>query len=120
VARKDKDARFTALLHHVDVDRLRAAYLALRPKAAAGVDGVTWTDYGLDLETNLRDLHARVRRGGYRAKPSRRAFIPRPDGRQRPLGVAALEDKILQRALVEVLNAIYEADFLGPAGALSA
>src|SRR6516162_10783073 len=112
-ARTDKDARFTALLHHVDVDRLRAAYLALRPKAAAGVDGMTWTDYGLDLEANLRDLHARVHRGGYRAKPSRRAFIPKPDGRQRPLGVAALEDKILQRALVEVLNAIYEQDFLG-------
>ena len=113
MARKGKDARFTALLHHVDVDRLRAAYLALRPKAAAGVDGVTWADYGLDLEANLRDLHARVHRGGYRAKPSRRVFIAKPDGRQRPLGVAALEDKILQRALVEVLNAIYESDFVG-------
>ena len=113
VARKGKDARFTALLHHVDVDRLRAAYFALRPKAAPGVDGVTWVDYGLDLEVNLRDLHARVHRGGYRAKPSRRAFVPKADGRQRPLGVAALEDKILQRALVEVLNAIYESDFLG-------
>ena len=113
MARKDKDARFTALLHHVDVDRLRAAYLALRPKAAAGVDGVTWADYGLGLEANLRDLHARVHRGGYRAKPSRRVFIAKPDGRQRPLGVAALEDKILQRALVEVLNAIYESDFVG-------
>ena len=113
VARKDKDVRFTALLHHVDVDRLRAAYLALRPKAAPGVDGVTWHDYGQDLEANLRDLHARVHRGSYRAKPSRRAYIPKPDGRQRPLGVAALEDKILQRAVVEVLNAIYEQDFLG-------
>jgi retron-type reverse transcriptase len=113
VARKDKDARFTALLHHVDVDRLRAAYFALRPKAAPGVDGVTWADYGLDLEANLLDLHARVHRGGYRAKPSRRAFIPKSDGRQRPLGVAALEDKILQRALVEVLNAIYGSDFVG-------
>ena len=90
MARKGKDARFTALLHHVDVDRLRAAYLALRPKAAAGVDGVTWADYGLGLEANLRDLHARVHRGGYRAKPSRRVFIAKPDGRQRPLGVAAL------------------------------
>ena len=108
VARKDKDARFTALLHHVDVDRLRAAYWALRPKAAPGVDGVTWTDYGLDLEENLRDLHARVHGGAYRARPSRRVFIPKPDGRLRPLGVAALEDKILQRAVVEVLNAIYE------------
>ena len=113
VARKDKDVRFTALLHHVDVDRLRAAYFALRPKAAPGVDGVTWHDYGLDLEENLRDLHARVHRGSYRAKPSRRTFIPKPDGRQRPLGVAALEDKILQRAVVEVLNAIYEQDFVG-------
>ena len=94
-------------------DRLRAAYFALRPKAAPGVDGVTWADYGLELEDNLRDLHARVHRGAYRARPSRRVYIPKPDGRQRPLGVAALEDKILQRALVEVLNAIYETDFLG-------
>ena len=113
VARKDKDARFTALLHHVDVDRLRAAYWAIRPKAAPGVDGVTWTEYGQDLEANLRDLHARVHRGSYRARPSRRVFIPKADGRLRPLGIAALEDKILQRALVEVLNAIYETDFLG-------
>ena len=113
VAQKDKEARFTALLHHIDVDRLRAAYRAIRPGAAPGVDGVTWEDYGRDLEGNLADLHARVHRGGYRAKPSRRVFIPKADGRQRPLGVAALEDKILQRALVEVLNAVYEADFLG-------
>jgi retron-type reverse transcriptase len=113
VAQRDKEQRFISLLHHVDVDRLRAAYWALKPKAAPGVDGVTWTDYGQDLEENLRDLHARVHRGGYRAKPSRRAYIPKPDGRQRPLGIAALEDKILQRAVVEVLNAIYEADFLG-------
>src|SRR5947209_15393174 len=113
VAREDKDARFTALLHHVDVDRLRSAYWAIRPKAAPGVDGVTWHDYGQDLEGNLRDLHARVHRGAYRARPSRRVYIPKLDGRQRPLGVAALEDKILQRALVEVLNAIYETDFLG-------
>ena len=113
VAATDKEARFTALLHHVDVDRLRAAYLALKPRAAPGVDGVTWTDYGSDLEENLRDLHARVHRGAYRARPSRRVFIPKPDGRLRPLGIAALEDKILQRAVVEVLNAIYETDFLG-------
>jgi RNA-directed DNA polymerase len=113
MAATDKEARFTALLHHVDVDRLRAAYFALRPKAAPGVDGVTWTDYGEDLEGNLRDLHARVHRGAYRARPSRRVYIPKPDGRQRPLGIAALEDKLLQRALVEVLNAIYERDFLG-------
>ena len=113
VARTDKEARFTALLHHVDVDRLRAAYQALKPKAAAGVDGVTWVDYGSDLEASLRDLHARVHRGGYRARPSRRVFIPKPDGRLRPLGIASLEDKILQRAVVEVLNAIYETDYLG-------
>ena len=113
VAATDKEARFTALLHHVDVDRLRMAYFALRPKAAPGVDGVTWEDYGVDLEENLRDLHARVHRGAYRARPSRRVYIPKPDGRLRPLGVASLEDKILQRAVVEVLNAIYETDFLG-------
>jgi group II intron reverse transcriptase/maturase len=113
VARKDKDVRFTALLHHVTVDRLREAYRAIRPGAAPGVDGVTWRDYGQDLEANLRDLHARVHRGAYRARPSRRAYIPKPDGRQRPLGVAALEDKVLQRAVAEVLNAIYEEDFLG-------
>jgi len=113
VARKDKDVRFTALLHHVTVERLGEAYRAIRPGAAPGVDGVTWRDYGLDLEANLRDLHARIHRGAYRAKPSRRSYIPKADGRQRPLGVAALEDKIVQRALVEVLNAIYEQDFLG-------
>lgn len=113
VARKDKDARFTALLHHVTVERLEAAYRAIRPGAAPGVDGVTWKDYGQDLEANLRDLHARVHRGAYRARPSRRVYIPKPDGRQRPLGVAALEDKIAQRAVVEVLNGIYETDFVG-------
>ena len=114
VARKDRDVRFTALLHHVSVDRLREAYRAISPNAAAGVDGVTWRDYGLDLEANLLDLHARVHRGAYRASPTRRVFIPKADGRLRPLGVASLEDKILQRAVVEVLNAIYE---LGRAGA---
>src|ERR1700736_3930500 len=113
VARRDKDVRFTALLHHVTVDRLREAYRAISPNAAPGVDGVTWRDYGRDLEANLQDLHARVARGAYRARPSRRVFIPKPDGRLRPLGVASLEDKILQRAVVEVLNAIYETDFLG-------
>lgn len=112
-ARKDKDARFTALLHHVDLDRLRAAYGALNPKAASGVDGVTWKTYGQDLEGNLRDLLQRVHSGAYRASPSRRAYIPKADGRQRPLGIATLEDKILQRAVVEVLNAVYEVDFLG-------
>src|ERR1039458_394564 len=90
VARKDRNVRFTALLHHVTVDRLREAYRAISPNAAAGVDGVTWRDYGLDLDENLRDLHARVHRGAYRARPSRRVFIPKPDGRLRPLGVAAV------------------------------
>ncbi|MHB8506458.1 MAG: reverse transcriptase domain-containing protein, partial [Acidimicrobiales bacterium] len=113
VAWKDKDARFTALLHHVDFNRLRAAYWAIRPQAAPGVDGVTWQDYGQDLEGNLRDLLARVHSGAYRASPSRRVYIPKADGRQRPLGIATLEDKVLQRAVVEVLNAIYEEDFLG-------
>jgi group II intron reverse transcriptase/maturase len=113
VARRDKDVKFTALLHHVDLARLRAAYRAIRPQAAPGVDGVTWHTYGQDLEVNLRDLHDRVHRGAYRASPSRRAYIPKADGRQRPLGIATLEDKIVQRAVVEVLNAIYEEDFLG-------
>src|ERR671918_1571500 len=113
LARRDKEVRFTALLHHVDVARLRAAYFALRPAAAPGVDGVTWHEYGQDLGDNLRDLHRRVHCGSYRAKPVRRAYIPKRDGRLRPLGVAALEDKILQRAVVEVLNSIYETDFLG-------
>jgi RNA-directed DNA polymerase len=113
VARRDKEARFTALLHHVDLDRLRAAYRALSPRAAAGVDGVTWETYGRDLEGNLRDLHRRVHSGAYRARPSRRVYIPKANGQLRPLGIAALEDKILQRAVVEVLNAIYEEDFLG-------
>lgn len=112
-ARRDNKARFTALLHHVDVDRLRAAYRGLNPRAAVGVDEVTWQDYGRDLEGNLRDLHDRVHRGSYRAKPSRRVYIPKADGRLRPLGIAALEDKIVQRAVVEVLGAVYETDFLG-------
>ena len=112
-ARRDKEARFTALLHHVTVERLRRAYQAISPKAAPGVDGVTWDAYGQELEGNLRDLHERVHSGRYRARPSRRAYIPKADGRQRPLGIAALEDKIVQRAVVEVLNAIYEADFRG-------
>jgi group II intron reverse transcriptase/maturase len=113
VARRDKDARFTALLHHVTLFRLREAYWAIRPKAAPGVDGVTWSDYGRSLESNLQDLHVRVQSGRYRALPSRRVYIPKADGRQRPLGIAALEDKIVQRAVVEVLNAVYEVDFRG-------
>jgi RNA-directed DNA polymerase len=112
-ARKDKDAKFTALLHHVDLHRLWTAYVAINPKAAPGVDKMTWDAYGEDLRANLEDLLARVHSGAYRASPSRRVFIPKPDGRQRPLGIATLEDKIVQRAVVEVLNAVYEEDFLG-------
>jgi group II intron reverse transcriptase/maturase len=106
--------RFTAILHHVyDLNRLRTAYLALKRDAAAGVDGETWRHYGEALEDNLRDLSERLKRGSYRAKPVRRVFIPKADGRLRPLGVTTLEDKIVQRATVEVMNAIYERDFLG-------
>jgi RNA-directed DNA polymerase len=112
-ARTEKKERFTALLHHVDVDLLRAAFCWLKRDAAPGVDGLTWWQYEQNLEANLVGLHARVHRGAYRALPSRRKFIPKADGRERPLGIAALEDKIVQRAVVEVLNAIYEADFLG-------
>jgi group II intron reverse transcriptase/maturase len=101
------------LFHHLTLERLRDAFFALRRKAAAGIDGVTWAEYSRDLEANLRDLHARLHRGAYRAKPSRRAYIPKADGRQRPLGIASTEDKIVQRAVVEILNAIYETDFLG-------
>jgi group II intron reverse transcriptase/maturase len=114
VARKDRKARFTALLHHVyDLEALRAAYFGVKREAAPGVDGETWRHYGEALEDNLRDLGDRLKRGAYRAKPVRRVYIPKADGRQRPLGITALEDKIVQRATVEVLNAIYEIDFLG-------
>ena len=113
-ARQQKQLRFTALLHHVyDVERLRQAYLALKREAAAGVDGETWKHYGEQLGENLQDLSHRLKRGAYRAKPVRRVYIEKADGRQRPLGVPALEDKIVQRAVVEVLNAIYEQDFAG-------
>jgi RNA-directed DNA polymerase len=112
-AKARKKERFTALLHHVTVELLRESFYALKRKAAPGVDGLTWQDYETELEDNLQDLHARVHRGAYRALPVRRRFIPKPGGKQRPLGIAALEDKILQRAVVAVLNAIYEEDFLG-------
>ena len=112
-AKVRRKERFTALLHHVNLDLLRLSFYALKRKAAPGVDGVTWPDYETNLESNLADLHSRVHRGAYRAQPSRRKYIPKPDGRQRPLGIAALEDKILQRAVVAVLNSIYEEDFLG-------
>src|SRR5271168_1373123 len=113
VARIRKKERFTALLHHVDIDLLRTAFLALQRDAAPGVDGLTWWDYEADLEPRLAALHDRVHRGAYRPQPSRRTYIPKADGRQRPLAVAALEDKIVQGACVMVLNAIYEEDFLG-------
>ena len=113
-AKGDKKLRFTALLHHIySLEMLRGAYFSLKKEAAAGVDGETWRHYGESLEDNLRDLSERLKRGAYRAKPVRRVYIPKADGRQRPLGVTALEDKIAQRATVEVLNAIYETDFLG-------
>jgi RNA-directed DNA polymerase len=113
-ARRNKEERFTALFHHVyDVDRLREAYYGLKRQAAPGVDGETWQQYGGDLEGNLRELSERLKRGAYRAKPVQRAYIPKPGGGQRPIGISTLEDKIVQRATVEVLNAIYEEDFLG-------
>jgi group II intron reverse transcriptase/maturase len=113
-AKRDRKQRFTALLHHVyDVERLRAAYVALKRDAAAGIDGETWQHYGEALEEHLHALAARIQRGSFRASPVRRASIPKTDGRQRPLGVPTLEDKLVQRAVVEVLNAIYEPDFLG-------
>jgi RNA-directed DNA polymerase len=113
VAQRDKEARFTALLHHVSLHRLGLAFDELNARAAPGVDGVRWQEYEQDLAANLRGLHERVQSGRYRASPSRRVYIPKADGRQRPLGIATLEDKIVQRAVVEVLNAVYEADFLG-------
>jgi RNA-directed DNA polymerase len=113
-AAKDKKLRFTALLHHIyNLDTLRMAYFGLKKEAAPGVDGETWRHYGEQLEVNLQDLSDRLKRGAYRARPVRRVYIPKADGRQRPLGVTTLEDKIVQRAAVEVLNAIYETDFLG-------
>jgi len=113
VAVRDKEAQFTALLHHVSLNRLRDAFWAINPKAAPGVDRVTWVAYEQGLEANLQDLHERVKAGRFRASPSRRVYIPKGDGRLRPLGIATLEDKIVQRAVVEVLNAVYEVDFLG-------
>ena len=113
VARERKKERFTALLHHISIDRLDEAFIELKRDAAPGIDGLTWRIYEADLDRNLTDLHERVHRGAYRALPSRRTYIPKPDGRQRPLAIAALEDKIVQRAVVAALNEIYEEDFLG-------
>src|SRR5271166_1916313 len=113
VARQRRKERFTALYHHLSPDLLEEAFYELKESAAPGVDGLTWKDYEADLERRLEDLHARVQRGAYRAQPSRRVYIPKPDGRQRPIAVAALEDKIVQRAATALLNAVYEEEFLG-------
>jgi hypothetical protein len=112
-AKGRRKERFTALLHHLSVGLLRDSFYALKREAAPGVDGVTWRQYEDGLEGRIRDLHSRVHRGAYRAQPSRRVYIPKADGRQRPLGIAALEDKIVQQAVVTILNQIYEVDFKG-------
>jgi RNA-directed DNA polymerase len=112
-AKKDGELQFTALLHHVNIDLLRDSYNSLKKTAAPGVDGVTWQEYGQDLEDHLQDLQGRIHRGAYQAQPSRRVWIPKADGRERPLGIAALEDKVVQHAVGTVLNQIWEEDFLG-------
>jgi hypothetical protein len=112
-ARQSRDVRFTALLHHITIDLLKRSYLALKRDAAPGIDGVTWQAYGGNLEEKLKDLHDRVHRGSYRARPARRTYIPKADGSERPLSILCLEDKIVQQAVVFVLEAIYEEDFLG-------
>ena len=113
VARQRKEEKFTSLFHHLSIPMLRTAFYELKREAAPGVDGLTWQDYETDVDRRVEDLYSRVHRGAYRAQPSRRRYIPKADGRQRPLAVAALEDKIVQRATVAVLNAIYEEDFVG-------
>ena len=113
LARRDKKVRFTTLLHHIDVLRLRRSFESLKREAAPGSDGVTWRQYEVDLECQLEDLHRRIHAGSYRATPVKRAFIPKADGKLRPLGIAAVEDKVVQHAVVTILNQVYEADFLG-------
>jgi len=112
-ARQRKKEKFTSLAHHISTAMLGEAFYALKRDAAPGVDGLTWEAYEADLDRNLTDLFSRVHRGAYRALPSRRQYIPKADGRQRPIAIAALEDKVVQRATVAVLNAIYEEEFLG-------
>ncbi len=112
-ARKSRDLKFTALLHHVDKELLTSSFYELKKNAAIGVDRTTWHEYEVGLEDRIVDLHGRVHRGGFRAKPSRRVYVPKPDGRQRPLGIASLEDKIVQQAVRTVLQCIYEEDFVG-------
>jgi len=110
---RDKTLRFTSLMHHITIDLLRAGYYALKRNAATGVDDVTWHGYGEDLESRIADLHDRVQSGRYRAKPSKRIWIPKPDGQHRPIGIAVLEDKIVQQGVAWGLEQIYEQDFLG-------
>ena len=110
---RNKQDKLTALLHHINIDVLRASFFGLKKTAAPGVDEMTWTEYAEHLEVSLVDLHARVHSGAYRALPSRRKYIPKADGRQRPLGIAAIEDKIVQAAVVAILTPIYELEFLG-------
>jgi retron-type reverse transcriptase len=112
-ARDNKERKFTALLHHLTVDLLRESFYSLKRKAAPGVDGVSWQEYEVGLEDRLTDLQDRVHRGAYRATPSRRVYIEKADGQQRPLAVPAMEDKLVQQAVVSILNQIYEEDFLG-------
>jgi RNA-directed DNA polymerase len=112
-AKEKKQERFTSLLHHLNIGLLRDSFYALKRQASPGIDGVTWQEYETGLEDRLTDLLSRVHRGAYRAQPSRRVYIPKADGRQRPLGIAALEDKIVQQAVVTILNQIYEVDFKG-------
>ena len=119
VAKERKKEKFTALFHHLSLDLLEQAFFELKDNAAPGVDGLTWTDYEADLERNLEGLFSRLHRGAYRAMPSRRVYIPKPDGRQRPLAVTALEDKVVQRATAAILNAIYEEDFASAAVGIS-
>ena len=112
-AKRNRKGQLTALLHHVTVERLEAAYLRLKRDAAPGIDGVTWKQYGVRLRENIEELHSRLHRGVYRPKPTRRVEIPKPDGRKRPLGITTVEDKIVQTAVAEVLQAVYEVDFFG-------
>ena len=112
-AQKDKKLRFTSLLHHITPELLRASFFDLKKQAAPGIDGETWRDYAVDFERRIDDLHGRIHRGAYRAKPSKRSYIPKPDGKLRPLGIAALEDKIVQQAARAILECVYEEDFLG-------
>ena len=112
-ARARPELRFENLLHHISVPLLHEAFDDLKKAAAAGIDEVTWSDYEQDREASIEDLHGRIHRGAYRAKPSKRIYIPKPDGRLRPIGIAALEDKIVQKATVWVMQCIYEQDFLG-------